>query len=71
MIAPWDDGPVQPSNQPLARRMEAAGYTWDGEVWTRTISLRTRTSRAGVRYTERVTRRVSEDGAARVRRVRL
>lgn len=71
MIAPWDDGPTQPSNQPLARRMEAAGYTWDGGVWIRTISLRTRTSRAGVRYTERVTRYVSEDGAARVRRVRL
>lgn len=69
--SPPDDGPARPSNEPLARRMEAAGYTWDGEVWSRVISLRTRTSRAGVRYTERVTRVVAEDCTACVRRVRL
>ena len=60
----------QPTNDALTRRMEAAGYTWDESVWFRVISRRVRTSRAGVRYVETVTRYVSEDRTASVRRTR-
>ena len=68
--SPPDDGPARPTNDALAARMEAAGYTWDGEVWSRRLSRTVRTSRAGVRYLETVTRYVAEDGTASVRRVR-
>ena len=68
--SPPDLGPAQPTNDALTRRMERAGYTWDGEVWSRRLSRTVRTSRAGVRYVETVTRYVAEDGTARVIRTK-
>ncbi len=68
--SPPDDSPAQPTNDAMTRRMEAAGYEWDGEVWSRVISARVRTSRAGPRYLERVTRYIAEDGTARVIRTK-